>query len=356
MIIYLINIVLMIVFGCVLLLHKPSKQNKKIFCVIATIQWIILSGLRHISIGADTLAYKLYNFDYVLNETWQELFENFINIIFKGAEGKDPGYKIFVKFIQIFSENYQIYLVIIALIFMIPLGIWIYINSIEPLMSFLIYTCLFSSFFAITGLRQTIATSLVVLIGYKFIKERKFWTFLILILVSFTIHKSVLCFLPFYFIANKKITKKYLVIMLISSFFVFIFKNKVMFILGNFMGYEQYINQYNGAGTWTFTTLMVAMTIVTIWKYDVMFKNNYLITHYTNALLMALIFIPLTFIDPSAMRVVQYYSIFIMLLIPEIIKSFSKKERIIVYYIASILLITLYLKNKPQYLFFWQRG
>lgn len=354
MIIYLLNIFLIMLFGSIFLWYKPSSQNKKLFCILVTIQLILLSGLRHISIGADTYSYKVDSFDITIHETWRDLVNDFVNIIFKGADGKDPGYHLFEKLIQIFSTNYQVFLMVIALIFTIPLGVWIYKNSIEPCMSFLIYSCLFSSFFTITGLRQTIATALVVLIGYKFIKERKFWSFLVLILVAFTIHKSAICFFQFYFIANKTITKKYLVIMSFVIIMMFIFRNQVMAILGNLMGYEQYISQYEGAAPWNFTTLLLILTIITVWKYKMILKNNLLSTHYINALLVAFVFVPLTFIDPTGMRVVQYYSIFIMLLVPEVIKSFSKRERVIVYYIAATLLIVLYVKNNPQYLFFWQ--
>ncbi|MEH7073656.1 EpsG family protein [Neobacillus drentensis] len=351
---YIGNIFLLILFGVILLWYKPSLLNKKIFCVLATSQWVLLSGLRHISIGPDTYSYKVNFFDPTIYESWGNVMENFVDVIFKGAPGKDPGYQLFEKLIQIFTTNYQLYLVFIALIFTVSLGIWTYKNSSEPLISFLIYSCLFYSFFAITGHRQTIATALVVFIGYKFIKERKFWPFLILVLVGYTIHKSSVSFLLFYFIANKKITKKYLITMFVFIITLFVFKNQVMVVLGNFMGYEDFINQFEGAGTWTFTSVLILITGVTFWKYKVMLKNNPQVTHFINALLLALTFIPLTFVDPSGMRVVQYFSLFLMLLIPEIIKSFKVSERVIVYYVAATVIIGLFIKNNPQYIFFWQ--
>lgn len=350
---YLVNIAFLIIWAILLFQKKVSSTNKKIFVTIASLQWIFLSGLRHISIGPDT-----YNYSNLFNEvqyqSWNQLFENFYNILFLGAYGKDPGYELFEKFVQIFTSNYQIYLVIIAIIFTVPLGIWIYKNSSEPLISFLIYSCLFYSFFAITGHRQTIATALVVFIGYKFIKERKFWPFLLLVLVAFTIHKSAVSFFPFYFIANKKITKRYLTIVVAIIPVLFVLRHQTMVMLGTFTGYEIYINQFEGAGTWIFTAVLLIVTIVTIWRRKVMLKNNPQVTHYINALIMAFAFVPLTFVNPSVMRIVQYFSLFIMLLIPEIIKSFSKRERIIVYYVAATLLIVLFAKNNPQYLFFWQ--
>jgi transmembrane protein EpsG len=351
---YLINIFLLLVFGVTFLGFYPSQKCKKVFCIIASLQWIILSGLRHLSIGEDTLTYKINFFEVTKNESWENIFRNFVNIVFKGTAGKDPGYQVFEKLTQVFTSDYQVYLLIIASLFTITLSIWIYKNSTEPLISFLIYSCLFYSFYAITGHRQTIATALTVFIGYKYIKKREFWRFLIIVLVSSTIHKSSICFLPFYFIANKKITTRYIVITVSIIPLLFIFKNQIMVILGTLTGYKNYINQYEGAGTWTFTSLLFIITFIVIWKREIMLRDSPQANHFINALFMALIFVPLTFVDPSAMRVVQYYSLFLMLLVPDIIKSFDKNDQPIVYYTAITLLIVLFAKNNPQYLFFWQ--
>lgn len=349
---YIINIVLLILFASVLLLH-PTKRNKQIFCIIVSFQWIMLSGLRHYSIGADTFAYKI-SFENTIYTTWSFLLDRFIDMMSLDNSFKDPGYAFFEKLFQIFSTDYQLFLVAIALLFTVPLGVWICKNSCEPLLSFLIYSCLFASFFAITGHRQTIATALVVLIGYKFIKDRKFIPFLLLVMIAITIHKSAICFLPFYFIANKKITKTYIVFIGILIPVLFAFRNQVMLLLGTIMGYEQYVEQYEGAGTWTFTALLALVTLGSIIKFKKMEMHNPNTTHYVNALFCAFAFTPLTFIDPTAMRVVQYYSLFLMLLVPEIIKSFNSKERVLIYYFVSALLIALFAKNNPQYLFFWQ--
>ena len=355
MTIYLINIILMIMFACTLLYYIPFQRGKKLFCIIVSAQLALLSGLRHYTVGADTYQYKLY-YEEMGNRSWSQLSVEFINILFKGANGKDPGYAIFEKIIYTFTSNYQVYLMIIALIFTVPLGIWIYKNSMEPFISFLIYLCLFFSFFGITGHRQTIATALVVLIGYKFIKERNFWLFLVLILIAFTIHKSSFVFFPYYFLANKKVTRKYLFLMSGIITMMFIFKNKAMVILGTQTGYEQFIEQYKGAGAVTFTLVLSLITVITIWKHESLLKKNPQVKYHINALLMAMLFTPLTFVDPNAMRVVQYFSLFIMLLIPEILRLFINRDKIIIYLAAIILLIGLFFKNNPQYIFFWQRS
>lgn len=351
--VYLINILLIMLYAIVFL-YTPKFRNKKIFCIMASLNWIILSGLRHISIGADTRVYKLYRFDQTIYLNWNTIFLEFVETYLKGGSGKDPGYTLFEKIVQIFTANYQIYLIIIAIIFSAPLGKWIYKNSREPLISFLLYSVLFYSFFAITGHRQTIATALVVLIGYERIKKKQLFAFLGLLAVAFTVHKSAIAFLPFYFLANKKITKNYLITMIAIFPIIFLLRFQLMSLLVNIVGYESYLFQYDGAGTWIFTLILLLVFGVTIWKHKTILSNNPQAIHSINALILAVLLTPLTFINPSAMRVVQYYSLFLMLLIPDIILSFNKKERVIVYYVATGLLLLLFIRNNSSYLFFWQ--
>ena len=352
MAIYLANIFIMSVMAIYLATSEYSKHWKKIFVIFASFQWIILSGLRHVSIGADTKTY-LQSFEATQYYSWTYIFDKLYNIYILGGPGKDPGYPVFEKLATLLTTDYQVYLIIIALFFTIPLAKWIYENSIDPFISFLIYSTLFYAFFAITGHRQTIATAMVVFIGYTYIKERNLLPFLLIVLIAFTIHKSALIFIPFYFIANKKITKNYMLIMI--TLFIILFINKEYFssMLKIFAGYEIYgINQQ--AGTYTFTLIFLLLTIVAFWRYKTILLKNPQAVHFYNALLLGLIFLPLTFVNPSAMRVVQYFSIFIILLIPEIIYSFHGKIRVLGYYILICILVILIIKSNPTYMFFWE--
>ncbi len=54
-----INLVLLILGGIFILKNKRLRNGRKIFVALATIQWIIISGFRHITIGEDTLSYSV---------------------------------------------------------------------------------------------------------------------------------------------------------------------------------------------------------------------------------------------------------------------------------------------------------
>ncbi len=379
MYVYLINILILISYAAILLWIRPSQKNTKLFCIMAASNWVLLSGLRHSSIGADTYAYRytFYNSKY---NSWETLFENFKNTIFKWnvfeeklIEGatetgdglfemilgenalavKDPGYAILTKAFYSVIPNYTAYLIFIAIVFMVPLAILIYRHSREPLISFLIYSCLFYSFFGITGHRQTLATG-IALMGYlAFAEKKKFVPFLLTILLAYPLHKSVTAFLPIYFLQYVKMDRKKVIAVLIAFPVVFLLRRPLATLLSNLSGYEGYDNE-TGRGAYTFLLVYIVLMIATLWKGKETIEVNPKANLALAAVALAFLLTPLTFVNASLMRLVQYYSIFMMLYIPDLIMAFDDHESQFAYLLALAVLIGLFIRIQPQYLFFWQ--
>lgn len=342
--------------------YIPSFIRRKRVCIIATINWIILSGLRDWSVGADTLAYKIYHFDKTINKSWGEIFYNFYLKYRIGIPIKDPGYPLFEKIFQIFSKNYQIFLIFIACIFFILLGIKIYKYSENPCLSYIVFSTLFYSFFAVTGHRQTLATAMVVFGGIELIKKRKLISFLVLLIIASTIHTSVICFLPFYWLSQIKIKRIVLTIYWILILNSLIFKTQFLMLLHKVVGYDNYGFDEAASGG-TFMLLLFSLSIFITIFYKIILKNYFLenlneksmLEISINALLIASIFAPLLFINPAFMRVIQYYSIFIMFLLPKCKYAFSKKNWLFFEIICCGIMIVLFIKKQPEYMFFWEQ-
>ena len=341
-------------------LNYDSDYNRKKYIKIICFILILQSGLRNVAVGADTYAYFLW-FEEIKLIPWQYIFVE-VSDYYEFGFGKDPGYLVFQKLIQIAIGEYHIYLFIIALLFFTALGNFIYKNTTrlsDALIAFTIYSVLFYSFFSITGLRQTIATALA-LFSYELIKKKKFLPFVILIIMASSIHRSVLIFIPFYFISQIKNTKYlYIGIMILFPLFMY-YKNDVGGFLKLAGGYDQY-EQTETAESYTFTIMFALISIVAWWRYNIIFRNNSNASKYYVAFALALLFLPLTWVNESSMRIVQYFSIFMMLLVPEIMYSFqaiSFNIRISLTRFVIIVLVSLYikanLKSDLSYGFFWE--
>lgn len=334
------------------------KIRKKYIRIISLIL-ILQSGLRNVAVGSDTYQYYL-SFRETELKSWGEIFKNFI-AVYKFGDGKDGGYPIFTKLISLISSEYQFLLIVIAILFFSALGNFILKNTSklsDAMMAFIIYAVLFYAFFSITGHRQTIATA-ASLYAFEWVKKKKIIPFLLIIIVASTIHKSVLLFLPFYFIAHIKNIKRFnWVILLLFPVFM-IFREQFSNYFKVLAGYDEYgVNQQ--AGTFTFTFIFLALVLVALKRSSIILQNNKNARYAFNAFGIALLFLPLTWVNPSAMRVVQYFSIFMLILIPDIINSFevisSKHKRAVQNVIIAVLII-LFIKsnlNAEPYAFFWE--
>jgi len=337
-----------------------SNVNRLRYIKIISFILILQSGLRNEAVGDDTFNYKV-SFENQKYVSWNEAIET-VTDYYKFNIGKDPGYAIFENLVYSITANYNIYLLLIALLFFSALGHFIYHNSSRTkdiVISYLIYSVLFYSFFSITGHRQTIATALA-LFSFKFLKQNKFIPFVLLILIGSTMHKSCLIFIPFYF-ACRVNKPKYIFIGALLLFPVFmVFRDSLVVYVQLIGGYEEY-EQYEGAGTFTFTIMFIFLSgIALLQQKYILLKEN---ANYSNfvAFAFAIVFLPLTWINPSMMRVVQYFSIFMLLFVPEILKSFEYYSIDIYTKIRNIAVLVLFLLfvksswNTPPYGFYWEK-
>jgi hypothetical protein len=363
MIVNLIVIILILILGLLFSngtsQHIDSARNRKKYIQIVSFILILQSGLRNVAVGADTYAYFL-KFEDVKTMSWSKIIEA-ISEYYELGIGKDPGYLAFQKIVQIFTNEYQVFLFVIAIIFFSALGNFIYKNTTrlnDAIIAFVIYSVLFYSFFSITGHRQTIATA-ATLYGYELIKKKRLFKFLFLIILASTIHKSVLIFIPFYFVVHIKKTKiTYNVALILFPFFM-IYRNSLADYFKVLGGYENF-ETIEETGTYTFTAMFLLISIVAIFRNTTILKNNINAKHFYNAFVIALLLIPLTWVNPNGMRVVQYFSIFMLLFIPEIIFSFENISRKVRKDITAVVIVLLFflfiqsnLNRSNEYDFFW---
>ena len=223
-----------------------------------------------------------------------------------------------------------------------------------PCLSFIIFSTLFYSFYAVTGIRQTIATSLVVFIGYEFIKKKKPIPFLLFMFIAFFIHKSCICFLPFVFFAHKKITWRYVGIFSAITAAFLILGKTLYEPFAEFVGYD--VEEEYMADTSSYVLVICLLTVSAFVLYRYIKKNTdeEKLKALYNAALFTTAFTLLTLRNQTFMRVQQYYALFLILLVPEMVKAIDKKHRWLVYFGGVSLLIVKLILNHPYYVFFWQ--
>ncbi len=352
MAVYLINIILILGLGFVFLHANPSDAKKKVYCGIVAFQWIMISGLRHRSVGNDTKAYGSA-FERGLTTPWSTLISNCWNYLFNGLSVKDPGYYLLQKVFQIFTDSYQLWLFFIAIVFMGLMARWIYKYSSMPDISFLIYSVLFYVFYSETGHRQTLATALVVFLGYEYAKKKEFVKFAIVAFIAFMLHKSSLVFVIYYFIAGISITPFYVSIMGIISVVIAVLGKQLYGPIAIFLGFADEQVDYSVGGAETYATILILLCIVAFFFYPWINRNRRDSKYLYNLLLLTFISTLLVYQNQSFMRIQQYFSLVIMIFIPEIIQAIDKNYRVLAYLFVVGFLGAYFLRSHTTYRFFF---
>ena len=337
-----------------------SRRVRKEYVVIVSILLILQSGLRNYSVGEDTYSY-LMQFIYTDTQSWSSVFRGFVDVYIDG-EGKDPGYPFFVKVCQLVLREYSAYLLLVAFIFFTSFGHFVYRNTRQMrdvLIIVVLYQALFYDFFSITGIRQVLAVSFT-LWGFQYIKERKLLKFMLLMLPAISLHLSSLVFVPFYFIGNIKSSRMFLVCSLVLfPILVLWSKHIVEFIVSPLAstGYASYSQfDFETDGALGFALFFVMFILLSLLFYRGV-RYHVTDSHFIyNALSVALVFTPLTWVDPSFMRLVQYFSIFMLLMLPSLIDFSSRSAivRIILYLICMFFLVVYIVIGDREYKFVWQ--
>lgn len=96
MVIYLLNIFLILIWGIFLIYNNPTVKKRIWFCVIASVQWTLVSGLRGASVGADTFVY-MRTFNIVGTTSWKDILNAFVDVYFHGRKPLTSGENFFIK-------------------------------------------------------------------------------------------------------------------------------------------------------------------------------------------------------------------------------------------------------------------
>lgn len=337
-----------------------TAAARKKYIIILFVLMTLQSGLRNVAVGADTYEYSIM-FMQVKYLSWEQIFNNYHTVYIDGI-GKDPGYELIVKIFQLFSTDYQVYLFSISTLFFIALGRIVYRTTStlqDVLLCVAAYQVLFYGFFSITGLRQTIATTFL-LFSYKSIIDRKFLKFCIFSLIAIQIHKSALLFVPVYFFAKDRRPYTFLIACLCLVPIVFAFGRQIALAMTSFSFTESYAgfanSTYETSGAQMFMIFMLIISIMLLMARNSLRIDTNLRLSIT-AFSVGLMFTPLTWIDPSMMRAVMYFSFFLLFFIGKTCRVIEQQYAMPNSSLLTIMVVifsTTIIMRGGNYAFFWQ--
>ena len=224
---------LIIVLICSLL---PKKEQRRGILVCGFILFILFA-FKGFNVGKDTPSYI---YEYITNSYTTEY----------DSENFEPGRTIFQAVCKLVGLGARGYLIIVSIIICIPLIKIIKRYSIDPCFAFLLYLTIGNYTFNMTGIRQSIAISIIiggVLIAFKhkYLLRRIFVLFVAVIIASLMHKSSLFCLILIPFLCFWRIPRKLVLLMTAIPLVLLLLKSSVssfytLFLVGKYKAYDSF--------------------------------------------------------------------------------------------------------------------
>ena len=131
----------------------------------------------------------------------------------------ERGFYLFSSCIKTLTSNVHFYFILISIVTIAFIAKSLNKYCVYPLLGLLVYISRFFIGRQMMQIRAGLAIAIVVW-ALQYIEKRKFWNFLIIVLIAFTLHHSVILILPVYWMHKIPFTFKHIVYILFFSFVI----------------------------------------------------------------------------------------------------------------------------------------
>lgn len=303
-------------------IHKKVKNS----IVLIGLFLLILIAFRGKFVGIDTPSY-IWSYERLSTDSLN-LYSSFI---------AENGFTLLEYIIKKLNLSFRYVIFIEAAAYIIPVCYIIFRYSRNPYLSLFYFISLDYFYFGMTGIRQTIAIG-ICLIAFEMAQRRELVKYLLLVYLATTFHSTAIIFFPVYFLGMVPFKKKYILIFILIGIIVFIFKDSI----GNFI--RQYSRIYysdmatGGIGMYLFMLSVTILGLITSGKkWDDVLGENLI----DNMMIVAVIIYPILQFNPTVFRLHYYYSIMVILFIPNMVKKIKVPQ---IHLVVNVVLfiITIY--------------
>ncbi|WCG37218.1 EpsG family protein [Aerococcus urinaeequi] len=330
--VYLITLVLSLITSTFSYYYKDKQKIISIFFLVLTLLILgLISGLRWGVFGD----YFNYANNYIIykNSFWESL------ITFN-----EPGIRFIAYISQYIYDDYATMFLICSLLtislFIIPL----YKHSDYFFISILLYIFIGAWHGSFNGVRQYIASA-IIFFGHRLIYEKKFWKYLIVVIVASLFHSSAMIMILLYFVPKSKLNFIQIIIFLLLIIITLSSYNYIFeFIEIFFNRYRSYNFTITEYVTNDVSIARIAVMLTPVLVYLGITPKKFLDTrnHNENPFYINLLFVNaavylMTANSSYLARFGIYTTIFLTIGIPKLFLQIKRKYRYLYYYFTIIL-------------------
>ena len=333
--------------------HFAFKDKKRTIVFLCILAIVFLQGLRAYTVGIDL---RNYIPAFLMSDRWN-LVSGF------RYQNYEFGFSLLLHSLRKMGFNETGLLFFISGTIHLLIGYIIYRYSKMPVISFVVYICMGIFAFTFSGLRQSIAIS-ILFFSYEYIKNRELIPYLLCIGLSMSMHASAIVFLPAYWLFNIRIRRVGFIAIILATIGIFAYRRPLYVLI-----YSLYKGGYplvKDTGAYEMLLLMI-LIYMSSYLFDV--KSNRAgnvdvdLNAYRNFMLIAVIIQIFTSQSDVIGRAGYYYFIYACLLIPEFVNKLSGKQRFVV--VSALVLFLFFFfwwttlrtgsMSVVPYSFYWQK-
>lgn len=324
--------------------NNHSKGLKRVYFFLTLLLLTLFAGLRNFTVGTDTSSYVRafsdFNYSYN-NEIFSFLSEygyTLINII---------AFKI--------NSDYWALLILQSFLFTTLSLLIIRKYSLSPTFSLFFFITLGFYLFSFNAARQAIALAFYIC-SFNYIKEKKFYKHIIIILIAALFHKTILFVIPLYFFIVLPFNFRNFILIIGFSIILSLFLNNILLFSSSIESRYAIYSETGTSGGYLLTIFYLVMTsfFILIRKK---IKNEYLKSYdiYLNMTIIGtaiylIIILNSAYIELT--RISQYFHISIIFIWPIIFKSkktFSSNTFIMFIILIHLIYFYVFLKKIGNY-------
>ena len=308
---YLLIAVPFLASGLLSKIKELSQKRTKIFMFIFFAIFLALVACRDLSIGVDNLNYKYY-FEKFASVGWAQCFTSDI----------EPGYALLCKVVSLFTDNYQVFVAVVAIISIIPVARFYAKETEMPLLTMAFFLGVFPFSMYFSGLRQVVAMAFV-FPALKYVENKKLFKFILTVLLATLFHQSSFLILALYPVYHFKITPKKLMV-IVPMLAILLALNKQIFNIGLSILGGKYLDKYGAEQSTGAYTMIILFAIMLIYSFVMVNENDLTDREKSLRNILFLIFAIQCFapLNTVVMRLNYYF----LVLAPVIMSKLAKKS------------------------------
>ncbi|SDB80394.1 EpsG family protein [Raineyella antarctica] len=336
----MLAISLLIIFlGLARVITLPLRPGKLVFGALAACAMWVVIAFRDLGFGSDTAVY-IANYKALQCVSFADVAARLLD-----PSVKDPAFYLLAKIFSELGVGPRAWIAVLAAIFCISLGRAVHKYSPEPFLSFIATISLGLTYFAMNGLRQTLAMS-VLLWAYGALRERRPVRFILIVALASAFHSAALIFLVAYPLAGLVLGWRQVILVMLGWAGAFLAPDRVRQMITEFAWTESLKEYADSRVSLSVSGLIIAVSILLFCvalRARVLKQDPQALSFY-NVLAVGAGFQAMATLVAEFFRVAYYFNIAAVFLIPmAVVHGTPRNQRSMIYFgVLGVLLAYTY--------------